>query len=92
MKELSLDAKKAVGINLKRIRHERGYTQADMADKSGITQASLSRIESGVNWPDYQTIVSICDALRCQHTEITSHPDLLDAFKKFNQIKKESRK
>lgn len=87
MKALQLDAKKAVAANLKRIRAEKSLTQAEMSNKTGITQASLSRIESGAAWPDYQTIVSICDALKIEHTEITSHPDLLDAFKKLKSLK-----
>lgn len=87
MKELSLDAKKAVSGNLKRIRVERGFTQVELAKKAGITQGSLSQIENGDRWPDYNTIVSICDALKCEHTELTSHPDLLDAFKKLKTLK-----
>lgn len=92
MKELSLDAKRAVSLNLKRIRSEKGLTQATLAEKAGITQGSLSQIESGDRWPDYNTIVLICTALKCEHTEITSHPDLLEAFKKFDSIKSEHKK
>lgn len=87
MKALQLDAKKAVATNLKRIRIEKGLTQVELSKKTGMTQGSLSQIENGDRWPDYKTIVSICDALKCEHTEITSHPDLLDAFKKLKSLK-----
>jgi len=87
MKALHLDAMKAVSFNIKRIRKEKKMTQSELSEASGVTQATLSRLESGIAWPDYKTIVSICDALKCEHTEITSHPDLLEAFKIFNKNK-----
>lgn len=89
MKELSLDAKLAVATNLKRIRSDKGLTQAELAELCGLTQAALSQIEVGKAWPDYKTIDLICDALKCQHTELISHPDLLDAFSKFLKVSKE---
>lgn len=87
MKELHLDAKIALSNNLKRIRSAKGMTQVELAERSGLKQATLSQIELGKAWPDYNTIVSICSALRCEHTELTSHPDLLDAFKKLKSLK-----
>lgn len=87
MKELHLDAKEAVSHNLKRLRSESGLTQVELSKKIGITQASLSQIENGERWPDYTTIVLISKALKIEHTEITSHPDLLNAFKTFNKNK-----
>ena len=56
MKDLQLDAKKAFSENLKRIRKERNFTQVELADLSGLTQATLSHIEKGLRWPDYITI------------------------------------
>lgn len=87
MKALQLDAKKALSINFKRHRIESKMTQVELAKKIGITQASLSQIENGERWPEYPTIVLICEALKIQHTELTSHPDLLLAFKTFNKNK-----
>jgi transcriptional regulator with XRE-family HTH domain len=87
MKDLHLDAKIAFATNIKRIREEKNITQSELAERSGLKQATLSRIETSVVWPDYNTIVSICDALKCEHTELTSHPDLLTAFKTFNKNK-----
>lgn len=92
MKELSLDAKKTVSSNIKRIRAEKGLTQVDLSRASGVTQATISRIESGEAWPDYDTIVSLCAALKCEHTEIISHPDLLEAFAKIIKVTKEQKK
>ena len=87
MKALQLDAKEAISKNIKKIIAEKGMTQSQLATKSGISQSALSQVLTGSRWPDYSTIVSICDALKCEHTEITSHPDLLDAFKKLKSLK-----
>ena len=87
MKELHLDAKKAVSINLKKLRLDSRLTQVELSKAIGITQASLSQIENGERWPDYNTVASICSALKIEHTELTSHPDLLIAFKTFNKNK-----
>ena len=87
MKELQLDAKEAVAANLKRIRTDKGLTQVALSKKIGMTQGALSQIENGERWPEYETIVSICNALKVEHTEITSHPDLLDAFRKLKSLK-----
>lgn len=87
MKALQLDAKIAISKNIKRIMTEKNMTQAQLSGKAGISQSALSQVLTGSRWPDYKTIVSICDALKCEHTEITSHPDLLDAFKKLKSLK-----
>ena len=87
MKVLHLDAIKALSTNLKRLRSEKNLTQVDLANATGLKQATVSQIELGKAWPDYKTIVLLCDALKIEHTELTSHPDLLLAFKTFNKNK-----
>ncbi len=90
MKELQkLDAKKVVSFNIKKLRTEKGLTQVQLADKIGLTQSSLSQIEKGLRWPDYKTIVVLAKAFKCEHSDIISHPDLLEAFNKMDSLKKD---
>ena len=44
---MSMDFKRG-GQAIQRIRKERGMTQEDLADKSGITSNTVSRIERGL--------------------------------------------
>ena len=48
---------------IQRIRKERGMTQEDLADKSGITSNTVSRIERGLLIPALPTLIDICNAL-----------------------------
>ena len=45
---------------IKRIRKEAKLSQEEFGNKLGITKASISRIESGINNPSDQTIMLIC--------------------------------
>lgn len=44
-------------------RKEKGMTQKDVADKAGLTQQMVSRIESREHLPNYRNLVKIADAL-----------------------------
>lgn len=52
-----------LGYSIKSIRKQLGITQYDLADKSGISQTSLSQIENAVKRPSNKTIQSICGVL-----------------------------
>ena len=59
---MSMDVKRG-GQAIQRIRKERGMTQEDLADKSGITSNTVSRIERGLLIPALPTLIDICNAL-----------------------------
>ncbi len=49
---------------LKRVRSERGLSLADIADRSGIDRAAISRLESGKNPnPTFETVARYAAAL-----------------------------
>ena len=88
MKELqSLDAKKAFSENLKKLRLDSEMTQVELSIKTGLTQASLSKLEKGLRWPDHATIEALAKAFRCEQTDITSHPELIDMHKDLMALK-----
>lgn len=45
------------GDVVRRLRQDRGWTQADLARETGIAQSTLSRIESGKSIGSYATTV-----------------------------------
>jgi len=65
------------GPKLRAIRALRGMTQADLAAKSGVTQAAITGFESGKRDLRGETIRKLCEALgvqviyRVDGTEIT---------------------
>ena len=55
----------SVGTNIRRIRQERGLTQAYVAEQAGITQAMLCQIERGTKNPSLQVGKEIANILEC---------------------------
>jgi len=53
-----------IAIDLRITRREAGLTQAQLAEKSGITQAEISRIEKGRYSPRLVTFLRLARALK----------------------------
>lgn len=52
-----------VGELIKKARIEKGWSQLDLANKTGLSQGTISRIESGVTTPNYQSIATLSSVL-----------------------------
>ena len=55
----------SVGENIRRIRMEKDFTQAYVAEQAGISQAMLCQIERGTKNPSLQIGKEIADVLGC---------------------------
>lgn len=53
----------ALGQAIRKLRTERGTSQAALAEKAGLTVAALSRIERGHTNPTWGTVVALAAAL-----------------------------
>ncbi len=49
-------AQTAFGDNLKRLREERRWSQAELAQKTAISPKTISRLETYVSWPTHDTV------------------------------------
>ena len=58
------------GSRLKAVRKERGLTQAQLADQSGIVQPHISKLERGAWEPQLSTIMALADALEVQLVDL----------------------
>ena len=87
MRHSKLKLKQAISINIKNLRTSLKMTQIEFSTKIGIPQGMLSRFESGLSTPDEATFDKITKALKIEETDLTSHPDLLLAFKTFSKNK-----
>lgn len=53
----------AFGPRLRELRTEAGFTLADLADRAGLHQQSIIKLESGERGPVWGTVVALADAL-----------------------------
>ena len=52
--------------NIKEFRSRRNWSQADLAEKAGLSIVYLSDIERGNKWPYLDTMVKLADALELE--------------------------
>ena len=60
----------ALGKRLARLRKERGYTQIELAEKTGIIQPVLSDYERGMLRPHPDTLIRLATALQVSADEL----------------------
>ena len=58
-----MDVRKRVGLNVQRLRRERGLSQEELAARSGVHQTYLSGVERGVRNPTVTVLQRIAMAL-----------------------------
>lgn len=90
-----------IGTNIKRLRKEKGITQDELSQATGITIKSLSQIENGHTQARRANILSIAKALGCNAAELSKpfaperntnkkHEEIKELKEIVNSLKKES--
>jgi transcriptional regulator with XRE-family HTH domain len=64
-----------VGSRLKRLRTQRGITLAALAEATGISKSTLSRLESGQRKPSLELLLPIAQAHRVPLDELVEAPE-----------------
>lgn len=64
-----------VGDRVREIRHERGLTQAELSEKTGIGCPALSKIETGKARPHRVTITALALALGVEPESLLGEPN-----------------
>jgi len=67
---------KELGERLRRLRKREGYTQAELADRVGLAEKSLSRIEAGKLRPRLETLYRLREALGAGWGELFAFADV----------------
>ena len=64
--------KEKLGIKIKQLRKSMGWTQEQLAEKIGIDNKHLSRIEKGYHMPNYKIIKKLAtkDVCKCHGNEL----------------------
>lgn len=62
--------KKNVAKNIKALRRQRGLTQAEVAEKTGVTTAHISHIEIGKGTISLPLLIEMCKVMRVTPNDI----------------------
>ena len=94
-----MDIKKNVGKRLREYRKSKSYTQDELAEIVGIDTVSLSKIETGRNYPSSENLMKLAEALDVEVYEffiqdmVKTNDELLDdIYKEINKMKTDSKK
>lgn len=60
-----------LGKRIKALRNAAGHTQESFAEKAGISQDYLGKIEVSINKPGIRSMLKIADALEISISELT---------------------
>lgn len=66
---------KLLGVAIMKRRQKRGFTQIEFAEKLGIEQHSVSRIEKGIIAPKMSRLQDIADLLGCTIADLFRQTD-----------------
>ena len=61
-------------LGLRWVREARGYSQEELAELSGVTQARISLLERGLAKARRATIRRLADALECRQLDLIRGP------------------
>ncbi len=66
------NSKAEIGSRIKKIRLAQGLTQHDLAERIGVTEKQISKIETGVHYPKFDNFIKILEALNISMREFAS--------------------
>ena len=67
---MCVDMRKLVGRNAARLRGEAGLTQEQLAERSGLSQQYISKLEKGERNPTVVTLYELAQGLGVSHVEL----------------------
>ena len=67
-----------VGPRLRRVRVERGVTLTDLAERTGISKSTLSRLENGQRRPSLELLLPLAQAYRVPLDDLVGAPEVGD--------------
>ncbi len=74
---------RCLSANLKVFRHRWGYSQADLAERGGVSVSYVGEIEVGVKWPSAEILERLAKALHIEPYQLFLAPDDSRAYQDF---------
>ena len=65
-----MDLREVFATNLRRLRHERGLSQDDLAYEAGVSRSYLSQVEKGVFYASLKIIGRLAETLQVDPAEL----------------------
>lgn len=65
-----MDVRRRVGLNTKRLREAKGWSQEALADQAGLHRTYVSGVERGVRNPTITVLQKLADALEAPMTAL----------------------
>ncbi|MBQ4264287.1 MAG: helix-turn-helix transcriptional regulator [Clostridia bacterium] len=62
-----------IGLHISTYRHQRNFTQEELAECAGISKQFLSNLERGKAIPSVNTLMALCDALNITANDLLMH-------------------
>jgi transcriptional regulator with XRE-family HTH domain len=69
-----MDIRRQVGLNVRQIRKERGWSQEDLAFESGLDRTYISGVERGVRNPTVLVLSELAQALKVPPARLLEAP------------------
>jgi len=76
------DLKDILAVNLRRLRHERGWTQEELADRVGISSRYLGQIERAQTSASVTVLGRLADGLEVPPEDLVRLATVLSPMKK----------
>lgn len=70
-----MDIRRRVGLNVRQIRKERGWSQEDLAFESGLDRTYISGVERGVRNPTVLVLHEMAQALNVPAARLLDPPE-----------------
>jgi transcriptional regulator with XRE-family HTH domain len=68
----------SVGPRLRKVREQRGLTLSEMAERTGISKSTLSRLENGQRKPSLELLLPLAQVYRVPLDDLVGAPDVGD--------------
>ncbi len=65
-----MDIRKRLGQNVQRLRRERGWSQEELADRTGLHRTYISGIERGIRNPTVTILERLAKGLGCRIEDV----------------------
>ena len=77
---MSIESTNQFSKTVAKYRDSRNWSQADLARESGLTQAEISRVESGQRLPTMRIVKGLSEAFSASTTKSFNEPVRYDAW------------
>jgi transcriptional regulator with XRE-family HTH domain len=72
--EIETRAKRVVAYNVRRLRHDAGLTQEELADRAGIHRTMVGFVERAERNVSVKTLFKLAEGLGCEVGELVHRP------------------